>query len=322
MCTAMTFESENHYFGRTLDYDIDYGQELVITPKQYAFLFKEMEISNHYALIGMAKVIDNYPLYFDAINETGLGMAALNFPHNAKYYDVSEHRYNIAPFELIPWVLTQCKNIAQARSLLENTQLIAKAFNEQLPLSPLHWIIADRQGSIVLETTREGMKIFDNKLGVLTNNPPFEHQMQNLSQYMSLSADEPICGFEEYITPNYYSRGLGALGLPGDNSSRSRFVRAAFFKLNSVSGENEEDSVGQFFHIMDAVKQIRGSVRLGNRFEITQYISCANLEKGIYYFKTYENPQIRSVSLRDQKFCGSSLLSFALDQKFDIISLG
>ena len=103
MCTAATYKTKDFYFGRTLDYEFSYGDEVTVTPRNFCFRFRHMsEVKTHYAMIGMAYVADDYPLYYDAVNEKGLGMAGLNFVGNAKYQDVQAGRENVAQFEFYP----------------------------------------------------------------------------------------------------------------------------------------------------------------------------------------------------------------------------
>ncbi len=127
-----------------------------------------------------------------------------------------------------------------------------------MPLAELHWLIADRDESITVESVKEGIRVYDNPVGVLTNNPPFNEQLFQLNNYMHLSARDPQNLFAAGLPLHTYGRGMGALGLAGDLSSQSRFVRAAFVKMNSVSGNTETESVSQFFHILGAVDQQRG----------------------------------------------------------------
>ena len=178
MCTAVTYKTNDFYFGRTLDYEYSYMEEVTITPRNYPFKFKEKEtINNHYAIIGMAYVAEEYPLYYDAINEKGLGIAGLNFVGNAYYNEPVEGKDNIAQFEFIPWILSQCATIEDAKKLIKKINLTNIPFNEQLPLAQLHWIIADKNEAITVEAVEEGIKIYENPVGVLTNNPPFDKQM-------------------------------------------------------------------------------------------------------------------------------------------------
>ena len=314
MCTAITYNTKNHYFGRNLDLEYSYKETVTITPRNYEFKFRKVkELKNHYAIIGMAYIANNYPLYYDAINEKGLGMAGLNFPGNADYKEEKENMNNIAPFEFIPYVLSQCSNIEEVKKLLQNTNIAQINFSDELPASPLHWIISDKELSITVESVKDGLKIHDNPVGVLTNNPTFDIQMFNLNNYMNLSTEPPINNFSEKLNLETYSRGMGAIGLPGDLSSASRFVKATFTKMNSISGDSESESISQFFHILESVYQQRGCVHMGDdKYEITIYSSCCNMDKGIYYYKTYENSQITGIDMYKENLDSNELISYDL----------
>lgn len=314
MCTAATYRTKDFYFGRTLDYEFSYGEEITVTPRNYPFSFRYLpEKREHYAIIGMAHVEEDYPLYYDAVNEKGLGMAGLNFVGNAVYGEVREGKENVAVFELIPYILSQCENTEEARELLGKIQITDTKFKEQLPNGRLHWIIADEKEAITVESVTEGLKIYENAPGVLTNNPPFPMQMFQLNNYMQLSSRQPENLFSDQLSLETYSRGMGALGLPGDLSSASRFVRVAFTKLHARSGEGEAESVGQFFHILGSVEQTRGCCELENgKYEITIYTSCCNATKGIYYYTTYTNRQITAVDMHREKLDSTELIRYPM----------
>ena len=312
MCTAATYRTKDFYFGRTLDYDFSYGDEVTITPRNYPFHFREAgSMETHYAMIGMAYVAQDYPLYYEAVNEKGLGIAGLNFVGNAASWKHKDGMDNIAQFELIPWILGQCATVEEARRFIERMNLLDTAFAVNLPPAQLHWIIADKSGAITVEAVKEGIRIYDNPVGVLTNNPPFDQQLFVLNNYMHLSAKSPVNTFAKGLELERYSRGLGAVGLPGDLSSQSRFVRAVFVKMNSVSGEGEEESVSQFFHILGAVDQQRGCCELDDgKHEITIYTSCCNADRGIYYYKAYDNHQITAVDMHKEDLDGTVLIKY------------
>lgn len=310
MCTALTFATRDFYFGRTLDNDFSYGEEVVITPRSFPLRFRRAETpENRFAIIGTAFVANGYPLYYDAVNEKGLCMAGLNFVGNAVYNKPVDGRDNVSQFELVPWILSQCKTVEEARALLGRINITDDAFSDELPPAQLHWIVADKTQSITVESTADGLKIYDNPVGVLTNNPPFDIQLFALNNYMGLSAKPPVNRFSDGLDLNVYSRGMGAIGLPGDLSSQSRFVRAAFVRMNSVCGEGEEESVGQFFHILGSVEQQRGCCVLENgKQEITVYTSCCNADKGIYYYTTYSNRQITAVDMHRENLEACELI--------------
>ena len=318
MCTAVTFTRRDFYFGRTLDLEGTFGEEVVITPRNFPLPFKRKPtLQNNYAIIGMAHVSQGYPLYYDAVNEKGLCMARLNFPGFCRYHSPSEDRDNIASFEFIPWILGQCANMEEARKLLPRLCLIADPFSRDLPATPLHWMIADSSSCIVVESMAGGIRIYENPVGVLTNNPPFDDQMLQLCNFMHLSPHPPHNHFSPDLALKPYSRGMGAIGLPGDLSSQSRFVRAAFTKCNSLC--SEEESLSQFFHILDSVHQTGGCCRLEDGgCEVTQYTSCCNTSRGIYYYTTYGNRRISAVDLHGEDLEGEKLYRFPLTTGEDI----
>ncbi|MBQ8390285.1 MAG: choloylglycine hydrolase [Oscillibacter sp.] len=314
MCTAVTYQTKDFYFGRTLDYEFAYPSEVVVMPRNFGLRFREAgALERHHALIGMAYVAQGYPLYYEAVNERGLGMAGLNFVGNAVYRESTPGKDNIAQFEFIPWVLGQCRSVQEARTLLERINLTNTPFSEALPVSQLHWLIADREEAITVESVEEGLRVYGNPVGVLTNNPPFPAQLFSLNNFLHLSPKDPENCFSASLALQRYSRGMGALGLPGDLSSQSRFVRAAFVKMNSVSGGTESESVSQFFHILGAVDQQRGCCDVGDgKFEITIYTSCCNADRGVYYYTTYENHQISGVDMHREDLEGSDLVRWPL----------
>jgi len=264
-------------------------------------------------MIVMATVSGGFPLYYEATNEKGLSMAGLNFPGNADYKPENSDKDNVTPFEFIPWILGQCANVTEARVLLSRINLVNIPFSEQYPLSPLHWILADKNESLTVESMKDGLHIYENPVGVLTNNPAFPMQLWNLSNYMGLTQETVENRFAGQLSLEPYSLGMGALGLPGDLSSASRFVRAAFVLNNSVCGESEEESVGQFFHMLTAVEHQRGCVKTGEgEYEITVYSSCCNTDRGIYYYTTYGNRQISGVDMYRENLDGNRVISYSL----------
>ncbi len=314
MCTAVTYQTRDFYFGRTLDLERSYGEEVTFTPRNFPLAFRNVgTLEQHHAIIGMAKVEKGYPLYFDGVNEKGLAMAGLNFVGYARYQRPEVGWDNIAHFELLPWILATCASVEEARGMLAGMRLTGEAFSKELPPAQLHWIIADRNEAITLEAVEEGLRIFPNPVGVLTNNPPFEMQLFQLNNYLNLSPEYPENRFSPELALSAYSRGMGAMGLPGDLSSQSRFVRAAFVKLNARSGESEEESVGQFFHILGAVNQPLGCCRTeAGEDEKTVYSACCNADRGIYYYTTYGNRQITAVDMRRENPVGRLLRRYPL----------
>lgn len=315
MCTASNYITDNHYFGRNFDYEISYNERVTITPRNYKFEFRKIDaIETHYAIIGIAAGIDGYPLYYDACNEKGLAIAGLNFAGNAVYRQIEEDMVNITPFELIPYLLGKAASVSEARKLLSEINLVNINFADELPLSPLHWMMSDGKEAIVIEPMADGLRIYVNPVGVLTNNPPFDKQLFYLNNYRALSNRNPEKTFGGDFDLDEYSRGMGAIGLPGDLSSASRFAKVAFTRANSYSDNDEASSVGQFFHILGSVEQQNGCTFIDDPdlYEYTIYTSCYSTEKGILYYRTYHNSQITAVDLNNEDLDSSELINYLL----------
>lgn len=320
MCTAAVYKTKDVYFGRNLDHDMSYGEEVVVTPRNFPFTFRKTgEMKTHYAFIGMAFVAGGYPLYYDGTNEKGLSIAGLNFVGNAVYREPAEGKHNVAQFELIPWLLGQCACLEDARELLKDLNIVNIPFSDKLPLAELHWLIADGTGAIVVESVEDGIHVYEDPAGVLTNNPPFPIQRFALNNYRGLNPETPDNTFSKDIDMDVYCKGIGAFGLPGDLTSQSRFIRAAFTCRNSVSGEGEEESVGQFFHILHSVEQTKGVSKLGeDRYEVTLYTSCCNADKGIYYYTTYNNNQITAVDMHKTDLDSAEIFRYPVEDRQSI----
>ncbi len=309
MCTAVSFKTKGFYFGRTLDYEFLYPCEVTFAPRNFPFDFRFIrKQESHYAMLGMAYVMNGYPLYFDAVNEHGLCMAGLNFVGNAVYKEPQKDKENVASFEFIPYILGRCQSVSQAKQYLKDLNITDTPFTMGLPVSQLHWMIADEKESITVESVAEGLKVYQNPVGVLTNNPPFKEQLFNLNNHAYLSPKQAENRLSDKLDFCEYSRGMGALGLPGDYTSQSRFVRAAFVKVNSHSGESEEESVTQFFHILNAVSVPEGACEVANgEYDKTLYSSCMSADKGIYYYKPYESHSLFAVDMNKEDMESQSL---------------
>ena len=321
MCTAVSFKTADHYFGRNLDLFYHYDERVCVTPRNFVFTFRALPaITRHHAMIGMATVIDGTPLYYEATNEKGLSAAGLNFPHNAVYHPLDESKVNVAPFELIPWLLAQYETVSEVKQAAKTLNIADLSFSAQFPATPLHWLVSDSTQSIVLESTADGLHLYENPTHVLTNNPPFPMQLFSLNNYAHLSPQSPARAFSDALQQQNYSLGLGALGLPGDLSSQSRFVRAAYVQLNARCGESEQESVSQFFHILGSVAQQKGCVLAeADHYEYTLYSSCCNTARGIYYYTTYNNSCIHAVDMHREDLEKSVPVCYPLAEQTTVI---
>lgn len=320
MCTCLAIKNNDTYFGRNLDLDSDFGQMIVVTPRNFALGFKkEKTIKNHYAFIGIGTVIDGYPLYADATNEHGLSIAGLRFEGFAKYNKPKTNFINIATFELIPYLLGLCKNTKEALNLLKRINVLDANFNSKVEYSNLHWMIADKTECYVIESTVEGLKVYKNPYGVLTNNPPFPYHLENLRLYLGITNEVVESRFSDSLTLTPFTSGQGTFGLPGDYTSPSRFIKAAYLANNFKASKSELSNVSQFFHILDNVSVVRGAVLSNsNKYMTTIYSSCVNVDKVVYYCKTYNNSRVVAVELKKEDLKSNALKTYSIESELDI----
>ena len=312
MCTAIFDNKYGAFFGRTLDLEYSLGQRVIKTRRgsELSFLY-EGKIESKFSFLGMAHVARRdesgreSPLYFDGVNECGLSVAALNFFGFAKYSEKREKCRNLASFEIIPYILSSCGNIDCVRKLLMCANITADAFSDALPPTPLHFMVADREGAIVIEQTERGLQIHENRVGVMTNSPTFDYHMLRLSDYAALSPCFLGNTFCPAVELERYSRGLGAFGLPGDFSSSSRFVRAAFVKEHTLmAGETGlfkecgTSARDRIFHILSSTSVPLGCVMTDENMSVcTVYTSVCDMENLTYHYFTYDDREVRSFEI-------------------------
>lgn len=321
MCTAIRCGGKRSFLARTLDLEYSYNEKVTVLPKNFPLKFRHTDtLKRHYAMIGMATSVGGYPLYYDGVNEYGLSMAGLNFPISASFGRYENGKRNIAVFELIPYVLSRYMKAEEAVKDIRSLNIIGENFSENMPSAPLHFIIADKKDCYTVERTLSGLKIYDNDVGVLTNEPPFDFHRRNLSLYMNLSSEKSENRFARGIDLERFSKGMGAVGLPGDNSSTSRFVRAAFNKFSMEKGGYIE-SAGDVFNLMSSVFVVRGSVMENSEPALTLYTAVMDLDESIYYFSTENCRQISSVSLKNEDLDKSEIIEYSLSKKESIRKL-
>lgn len=290
MCTAVNDLSKIHLFGRTLDLEYTLNEQVVITPRRFVLDFlHEKKCYEHYAIIGAAHISGGRPLYYDGMNEKGLCAAALRLPALTVYHEKREDRQNLASFELIPWILSRFDSAEAAKEALEKVNITPESFSDALSSTPLHWIIADNKCSFVVESVEEGVQIYDNPFGVLTNAPDFPTQYRV---------------FEESGDP-----------LMGDLSSSSRFARAVNALKYTLPDDKRPSAISRFFHIMGTVNQPAGLFRADERQLRTVYTACMDTEEMVYYFTTYDCRKIRGVRLKNAHLDLDTITAFPMKRK-------
>lgn len=306
MCTALRFtdDENNLFFGRNLDVGQDYGEKVMVTARNYPLHYQFLDDTvTRKAVIGMGIMINDYPSYFDCYNEDGLGIAGLNFPHFAQFSNEPvEGKINLASYEIMLWVTENFSTVAEVKEALKNVNLVNKAAVSTYPVAPLHWIISDKNEAIVVEVSKQyGMKVFEDKVGVLTNSPDFNWHLTNLANYTGLSphdATEQNWNGQK-VTP--WGVGTGSLGLPGDSIPADRFVKVAYLNANYPTVHGEAANVAKFFNILKAVAMIKGSViNVNDKPEYTVYTACYSAKTKTYYCNFENDFELKKYSFNDE----------------------
>ena len=326
MCTALSLKLNNHYFGRTLDLEYNYKEQIIITPKDYPLRFRyNKTINNHYSIFGIGIIENNYPLYYDACNEYGLCIAGLNLPFSTTYNTFNGQKINLTSFEIIPYILGSCINVNDAKDLLNKCNITNDRFNDSFQVSKLHFLISDKNSSIVLEIIDGKTIIYDNPINVLTNEPQFPFHLENINNYGFLSNKINNFDFGNKLNLINKTKGNHLIGLPGDNTSMSRFIKMAFIKENIIINEN---NIGELFNIFNLVFEINGinliesydsdNNKINNYYK-TIYSCIYDTNNLIIYFKSFDSSNIKGFRLQNINLDNNKLLHYDLYDNNDVL---
>lgn len=325
MCTGLALETKDglHLFGRNMDIEYSFNQSIIFIPRNFKCVNKsnKKELTTKYAVLGMGTILDDYPTFADGMNEKGLGCAGLNFPVYVSYSKEDiEGKTNIPVYNFLLWVLANFSSVEEVKEALKNANIVDIPISENIPNTTLHWMISDITGkSIVVEQTKEKLNVFDNNIGVLTNSPTFDWHVANLNQYVGLRYNQ-VPEFklgDQSLTA--LGQGTGLVGLPGDFTPASRFIRVAFLRDAMIKNDKDSIDLIEFFHILNNVAMVRGSTRtVEEKSDLTQYTSCMCLEKGIYYYNTYENNQINAIDMNKENLDGNEIKTYKYNKTLSI----
>jgi choloylglycine hydrolase len=309
-CTGIKLVAKDNSYvnGRTLEFGIQLDTSAVIIPRGYSFvgttpIGQGMSYQSKYACVG-AITFDDISI-LDGINEKGLTVGTFYFPGFAKYSQINSENLSkaLSPLEFPNWIVSQFATVEEVKAALANVT-IAETTNPNwgsMP-PPLHYIVYDKMGKcLVIEPIDGQLKTYDNKLGVFTNSPSFDWHMTNLRNFINLTtfSANPVTLSGVSLSP--LGQGSGMVGLPGDFTSPSRFVRAAIFSATAIPPANAEDAVFQAFHILNQFDIPLGASREKNNGKIytdyTMITSVKDPQSLKYYFKTYEDQSIRYIDL-------------------------
>lgn len=280
MCSTFKFKN---CVGRNFDFDVSYKEQVIQIPRYKYF--------NVYNIIGVVSgITEDFPLMYDGMNEKGLVCTALAFDNNADYksadeIDNDEIKIKIRPYEFVFGILSGFESVAEVKKILNKSVIVDEDFSADIKNSDLHWFVADEKESIIVEQTKDGLKIFDGS--VMTNNPPYDLQVELYDIFNQMIGDLPFKPLFKYSS--YETRGLETTNLNGDYTSFGRFERLTYLKNNLENNENRFNEISQSFHLLGSVEQIYGSTPVDDGFEYTIYSVVYDMKDLVMYAKPYDS---------------------------------
>jgi choloylglycine hydrolase len=327
-CTGirMTAEDGTSVNGRTLEFATLIDAYACVIPRNFSFVGKTpqgsgLSYTSKYAVIGVYCFKDK--VIMDGINEKGLSCGTFYFPGFASYSPIDETNQSkaISPIEFSNWVLTQFASLNEVKAALSSIVIVPTIIEDWGPTSPpFHYIIYDKQGnSLVVEPINGTLVTYDNKIGAFTNSPSFDWHLTNLRNFIHLTPFniDPLSLRGVDLAP--FGQGSGMVGLPGDFTPPSRFIRAAIFSSTAIAAKNSDELVGQTFHILNQFDIPIGIARQkeGNKIatDYTLLTSVKDPNTLRYYFKSYEDQTIQWISLKEFDLRSQTIKSMPIKGK-------
>ena len=334
-CTGITVKTKdsNNIQARTIEFgEYNLNSRIIISPKNKEFVSLTptgkkdgYKWKAKYGFVGASVVYDQF--IGEGINEAGLNAGLFYFPHYGSLAEFNQEEKNIsvADMELVGWILSSFATVDEVKEGLKKIKVVNIAYDDKgAPLPTAHWRIADAKGSnIVLEIVNKGeVKIYENKVGVVTNAPDYDWQIKNLNNYVNLYPGNAESYEAEGQKIFSFGSGTGALGLPGDITPPSRFVRAFYFLNSSNTPKNSTEGVNQAFHILnnfDIPIGIEYPAEYKDKIpanlpSAAQWTAASDLNNRVFYYKTMFNSRIRKIDLKKIDFSKVKYTSLPMDE--------
>ena len=326
-CTGITLKTAdgNTVVARTIEWNgNDLNSRLIVVPRKHkqnaitpSGKKEGMTVEAKYGYVGMAVEMEEFVV--EGINEAGLSAGLFYFPKYGKYeqYDPRHKSMSVGDLQLVPWILGNFKTIDEMKTAIAKIHIVTIDSRA----STAHWRIIDSSGrQVVLEITDGKPAFYENTLGVLTNAPGFEWHMTNLNNYINLFPGTVKSKYLGETELNSTGAGSGLLGLPGDFTPPSRFIRAAYFQTTAPRQATVEKTITQCFHILNNF-----DVPIGTESEhnvtppdipsATQWTAATDINGRKIYYRTMYNSDIHCIDLNKIDFVRTKYHSAPLDKQ-------
>lgn len=312
-CTGISFfaKDSSRVVARTIEWGgSNLNSQYVIVPRNYAQQSytpegaNGMTFTSRYGYVGFS--VEQKEFVAEGLNEAGLSAGLFYFPGYGEYeaYKSEERGKSVADLQLVSWVLSSFSTVDEVIKAIEDVHVIAI----DPRASTVHWRFIDATGrQVVLEFVKGKPFFYENKLGVLTNSPGFEWQMTNLNNYVNLFPGTAPLKEWENLTLSSFGAGSGFLGLPGDVTPPSRFVRAAFYQITAPHAVTGKDAILQAFQILNnfdipvGIEHAEGEAWV-NLPSATQWTAATDITARKIYYRTAWNSTIRCFDLKKINF--------------------
>jgi choloylglycine hydrolase len=336
-CTGITLTAADGtvVHARTLEFAIDLHSDVMMVPRGYSRVGSTpdgkpgLQWKTKYASVGANGV--GLPYLFDGLNEKGLAVGTFYFPTSAGYmpYTPADAGKTIAQWELGSYLLENFATVEEVKANVGKIVVPSVVFKQWGFAPEVHYIVSDSSGkNIVIEYVGGKVNLYDAPLGVITNSPTFDWQMTNLRNYVNFSMSNVPPVKLGSVTLQPFGQGSGMLGIPGDFTPPSRFVRAVAFSQSVFPSKTGDDAVLEAFHILNNFDIPKGAAREhekddhGNILaDYTIWTSANDLKAKRFYFRTYDNSQIRMVDLMKMNLDGNDIVTISMKGGEDIKSL-
>jgi choloylglycine hydrolase len=324
-CTGIKLKAKDGAIvrARTLEFAQDLDSDVIVIPRNFEFegntpsKLPGLKWKTKFAVAGAN--FNGEPYVADGINEKGLSGGVFYFPDFAVYqtFDNSKAAVTMAPWQLLTWILGTFSTLEEVKKALPKVRVCNVVFAKWMATMPLHYIVMDAKGEcIVIEYVKGKLNIHDNPSGTLTNSPDFPWHLTNLRNYMQMSPK----GIKDKVVNSLKlipaGQGSGMLGMPGDYTPPSRFVRAFFFSSASIQQENAEAAAMQSFHILNNFDIPLGTVRSTENnvtsLDRTQWTNVCDLKNKLFYYKTENDSRIRVLKLMNCDLSAKKIIKFKM----------